>query len=431
MKSVDPARLQVTVNEAERCVRLLRIVVPADLVDAERQSASRKLAGRMKVKGFRKGKVPTGFVNRRFADAVQEAAMDKLVRQSAQAVIQSRGLRPISSVKIDEMEFASEGRLTFTASFEVAPEVKIGRLGGFVLPPPPGLPPLNGEVEQHVERVRQGHATWRSTDEGTPVVGDQVTVVLAHAGSRNDALGDEDADRAYDFLVGSDQALPGIQNAVQTLTVGQEEEFDVEFPGDEEGAPGEVRSIRVRLTERRMRELPELNDDLARSVGDFDTLEELRTTIRKEMEAIHRGMVERNRDEQLVRMLVEANDFDVPASFVDQVANAMIDDIVRASDGEPNAPTEADMERLRKEVRGPAEFTTKRELILGRLAEDHGLEASEEELDAEVEAIAERAGESPAEVYSRLQRAGKIDDVQRQLTARKIRDFLRQQSGLE
>ena len=220
------------------------------------------------------------------------------------------------------------------------------------MPPPPGLPPLNGEVEQHVERVRQGHATWRSTDEGTPIVGDQVTVVLAHAGSRNDALGDEDADRAYDFLVGSDQALPGIQNAVQTPDrrsggrvrrgVSRRRRRGAGRGQIDPGSLDREADARAAGAERRPCPLG----------GRLRHAEELRTTIRKEMEAIHRGMVERNRDEQLVRMLVEANDFDVPASFVDQVANAMIDDVVRASDGEPNAPTEADMERLRKEVRG-------------------------------------------------------------------------------
>lgn len=133
---------------------------------------------------------------------------------------------------------------------------------------------------------------------------------------------------------------------------------------------------------------------------------------------------------QLVRMLVEANDFDVPASLVDRVADAIIDGIVEDSGGKPDDASPEDRARLKEELMEQAEFTAKRDLLLDRLAEDHGLEASEEEVDAKIEAIAERARQSPADIYSALQRAGNLDAIQQQLTARNIRDFLRRQSGL-
>ena len=431
---VDPARLQATVTEGKHCMRFLDVAVPADLVDMERQAASRKLAGQMKIRGFRKGKVPTGFVNRRFAGVVREEAMDKLVRGSAWAVIESRGMRPVSPVQIDEIDIASEGVLTFKASFEVAPEVKISRLGGFVLAPPPGTPPLNGAVEQHMDGLRHRLATWRSTDEGTPAVGDKATVVLARADSGDDEAGatetDEEGGRcSYDFLVGSDQALPGIQTAVQTLTVGEEGEFDVEFPGDEEGAPSETRRLRIHLTGRQVREVPEL-DDVARRVGK-ESPDELRDALRKGLEDAHASEVEKDRDRQLVHMFVEANDFDVPASLVEKVAEMLVDDAIVTYRIAPEDVNDELRETIRPHVQEAAEFNAKRELLLGRLAEDHGLEASEEEVDAEVEAIAQDEGEPPGEVYSRLQRSGEIRDIHQQLTGRKVRDFLRRQSGLQ
>lgn len=443
---VDPARLQATVTEGKHCMRFLEVAVPADLVDMERQAASRKLAGQMKIRGFRKGKVPTGFVNRRFAGVVREEAMDKLVRGSAWAVIDSRGMRPVSPVQIDEIDIASEGVLTFKASFEVAPEVKISRLGGFVLAPPPGTPPLNGAVEQHMEGLRHRLATWRSTDEGTPAVGDKATVVLARVDSGGDEADSTEADstgtdatdpdgdeeggrRSYDFLVGSDQALPGIQKAVQTLTVGEEGEFDVEFPGDEEGAPSETRRLRVHLTGRQVREVPEF-DELARRLGK-ESPDELRDALREGLEDAHATEVEKDRDRQLVHMFVEANDFDVPASLVEKVAEMLIDDVATTYGLPPEQVDDELRETIRPQVQEAAEFNAKRELLLGRLAEDHGLEASEEEVDAEVEAIAQDEGEPPGEVYSRLQRSGEIRDIHQQVTGRKVRDFLRRQSGLQ
>lgn len=464
---VDPAKLTAIVTEGEHCMRFLHVTVAAELVDAERQAASRNLAGRMKLKGFRKGKVPTDFVRQRFASVVREEAMDKLVRESAKAVIAARGMRPVSRVEIDNIDFAPEGALTFDASFEVAPEVKITRVGGFVLAPPPGMPPLNGAVERHLEGFRQRSATWRSTDEGTPMVGDRATVVLARVDSdsgddrpdevhsndetrrddeaqasdearRDDEVqaydearpdDEEGGSRSYDFLVGSDQALPDIQKAVQALTVGEEGEFDVEFPGDEEGSPGETRRIRVHLTGRRVQELPDL-EELARNAGKGSP-EELRDAIRDALESAHQDEVEQDRDQQLVRMFVEANDFDVPASLVDKLAEIMVDDIVAAYSIAPEDDTDELRAEFRTHVQEAAEFNARRELLLRELASQHGLEATEEELDKEVETIAREDNETPGEVYSRLQRSGEIADIHERLTGRKVRDFLRRQSGLQ
>ena len=431
--TVDANRLQSTVTEAERCMRFLDVVVPADLADGARQATSRKLAGRIRIKGFRDGKVPAGLVNQRFADLVLEEAMDKLVRTSAQAVIDSHGLKPISTVKIDNVEFDSEGPLTFKASFEVAPEVKIKRVGGFVMPPPPGMPPLNGAIDLHMERLRHEFAPLRRVDESeeaTPRLGEFVSVVLAHAGEDGSGEEEDDGGRSYSFFLGSDQALPGVQEAVRTLTVGEEREFDINFPGEEPGAPGDTRRLRIQLVARRFQDMPELNDDFARNVGDYETLDELRAAVRKHLEDLHQEKLEESRDMQLVRMLVEANDFDVPASLVDRVADAIVDDIVTESGGKPDELPAENREQLKEELMDKAEFTAKRELLLDRLAEDHGLEASEEEVDAKIESMAEQTKRSPADVYSVLQRSGGVEDLQRKLTARNVRNFLRRQSGL-
>ena len=431
--TVAANRLQATVTEAERCMRHLDVVVPAELADGARQAASRKLAGRMRIKGFRDGKVPAGLVNQRFAGLVLEEAIDELVRASAWAVIESHGLKPVTSVKIDDVDFDAEGPLTFKASFEVAPEVKIRRVGGFVMPPPPGMPPLNGVIDHHLERLRHEFAPLRpvgESDEETPAIGEYVSVVLAHADEDGSGEEEDEGGRSYSFFLGSDQALPGVQEAVQTLTVGEEREFDIDFPGEEVGAPGDTRRLRIRLVGRRVQDVPELNDDFARDMGDYETLDELRAAVRKSLEDLHQEKLEENRDLQLVRMLVEANDFDVPASMVDRVADAIVDEFVKDSGGKPEHVTPENRKELKEALAEKAEFAAKRELLLDRLTEDHGLEASEEDVDAKIESIAEQAKKSPADVYSALQRAGGLDELQRKLTARNIRSFLRRQSGL-
>ena len=176
--------------------------------------------------------------------------------------------------------------------------------------------------------------------------------------------------------------------------------------------------------------MPELNDDFARDMGDYETLDELRAAVRKSLEDLHQEKLEESRDVQLVRMLVEANDFDVPASLVDRVADAIVDEFVKDSGGKPDDVTPENRKELKEALADKAEFAAKRELLLDRLIEDHGLRASEEDVDAKIESIAEQAEKSPADVYSALQRAGGLDELQRKLTAQNIRSFLRRQSGL-
>jgi len=425
MKPADAARLGITGTEAGRCRRILDVVVPAEMVDAERRAVSAKIAGRIKVRGFRKGKVPARVVKSRFGDLIEQQTVEELVHRSAEAAISARELKPISSAEVTNVRHAAGKPLSFSVSFDVRPEVSLGRVGGFSIDPLPDQTIGEDTVDRHIELLRQRHAVWKSQKEGTPETGDAVTIKLAVANepSRPGSEGEEEDGRVYEFVVGSEEALPDIQEAVRTLAPTESGEFDVEFPGNGEGEPAQRKRLNVELLGRSVPELPEVDATFARTVGEFESVDQLRDKIREDVRRVYEVAAENGRNQQLARCLVEANDFQVPESMVNALTDAMI--------GDTDQVGEERLAELRTELRDQAEFAAKRELLFERIAEDYGLRPSEEDLDAEVEAIAEHAGKSPSRVYAELQRSGKIDELQDGMTSKKVIEFLRRQSGLE
>ncbi len=412
--------LEVKVTEGERCRRTLDVSVPGDFVDRERVAVTRKYASRMKLKGFRKGRVPTSVIDRRFGRTIEEEAVERAVRKACDQAISSRELRPVGDVDVTDLRFKPGDPLTFKAVFDVWPEVPMGRLGGFRVERPPVEVP-EGTVERIIERLRGEQAVWDAADNGRPEAGNAVTVVM----TRLD--GDEtegDASRQYELVLGEGQALPDVEDAIRTLTIGEEGEFDVTFPDDfaDEARRGARHRVRIALLSRSVPRLPEVDDAFARSVGNFEGLDQLRSRVGEDVEREARSRAEAEVNERLLRMVVEANHFEVPRSMVERYTDAVLSE---AGDMEPEQ-----LEKLREELRPASEFAVRRDLLASRIAEEHGLLASSDEVDAQLKVLAQERGEPLGRVRARLRKSGALETLERRLTDAKLFRFLREKSEI-
>ncbi len=419
----DPSRLEVTVTEGERCHRSVEVVVPAEFVAAEQGAVIRKFARKVRLKGFRKGKAPTGVILQHYGREIQEESVDRAIQRACRQAIDSHGLRPVSEVQVGDLGFGDEdGALSFKASFEVRPEVTLGRLGGFKLERAPVTVP-DGAVDEILERLRRERAAWRSAENGRPEAGDSVTVRLTQLEGTAEP-GADDGVRQYDLMLGEGQALPDIEEAVRSLTTGGAGEFDVSFPDDH--PDDERRSTRhrlkIELVSRRVPELPALDDAFARSVGDFEDLEALRARIGEDLDRDARSRSEADFRERLLNMVVEANSFDVPDSMVGAYTDALL---AEAGDLE-----DSKLEELKAELRPSSEFAVRRELLVERIVAEHGLRASPEEVGEKVKELAGRLGQSPSAIRSRLRKSGGLDNIERQLTDARLFEFLMAKSDL-
>lgn len=422
-KPLGPPRLQVTVTEGERCHRSAEVEVPAEFVSAERAAVLRKYASRVKLRGFRKGKTPTHVLLRHYGGDIHEETIDRAVQKACRQALESRRLRPVSDVKVADLNYSGAGGLSFKASFEVRPEVELRRLGGFRIERPPATVP-DGALEEILERLRLEQAVWKTAENGRPEPGDSVTVRLTKLEGAGDGSGD-DGGRQYDLVLGEGQALPDIEDAIRTLTTGGSDEFDVAFPDDypDETRAGTRHRLKIELVSRRTLELPTLDDAFAESIGNFDDLEALRAQIGEDLERDARSRAEAEFREQLLATVVEANPFAVPDCMVEAYTETILDDV---EDLEPER-----LEELRAELRPASEFALRRELLVKRIVEEHGLRASEQEIGERVREIARQAGQSPSAVRARLRKSGGLSNIERGITDAKLFGFLMAQSGIE
>ncbi|MDH3225042.1 MAG: trigger factor, partial [Gemmatimonadota bacterium] len=262
MSPIEASQLQVTLTEGERWRRTLSVTVPAEVVEAEKGAITRQLASRLKVKGFRSGKVPAAVVAKRFGPHVEREALDQLIRNAYREAVSSHDLSPISEGEIEDVSFSPKEPLSFRVSFDVRPEIRIERVGGFKAQKPAARVP-DDAIDQVLERLRDQQATWVSAEGGLPVAGDRVVVEL----TRLDGEGDDADPKEYEFTLGEGNAIPDVEASIQTLEPGNAGEFDIAFPDDfpDEDRRGEAQRLQIRLISRQVKELPELRDEFARA----------------------------------------------------------------------------------------------------------------------------------------------------------------------
>lgn len=417
--AIDAGTLKIDLEEKERWRRTLSVTVPASVVSAERRRILQKLGGRMKMPGFRSGQVPASVVEKRYGSAVNQEMLDRVIGDAYKEALRLESLSPISQGEVDDIRYEPDEDLVFSISFDVRPEIELSRVGGFAIERPASQVG-DAEVDRVIERLRDQNSAWKPADDGTPEPGDLVSI------SAQKLVDGEPEGEAhdYDLVLGEGDAIPDVESAVCTLTPGESGEFTVTFPDDfsNEERRGEKQHLRITLKARKIKDLPDVTDDFARSVGDFEDVDQLRTRIREDLQREAGEQAESAVRGRLLQQIVEANPFDVPESMVERYVESVMGDTEGA---DPER-----VEQARAQIRPEAEAAVKRFLVVERVAETQGLTATEDEIDARVEEIAEKNDATPSEVYARLQKSGGIDQLERDITERKVFEFLKSRSEI-
>ncbi len=419
-KQATRAPIEVAVEEPGGLKRRLTVTVPAERVTATRASERAKLAKTVRMKGFRRGKVPISIVEQRYGPLIDERTVTRLIEQAYRQAVDERHLHPVGEPAVTDVDYHADRDFAFRVEFEVMPELKLHRVGGFRIKKPE-VAVTDADVERLLEQVRNEHAVWAPA-ERQPARGDLVAVRIAPVDEQDRVTQEA---KSYRLELGAGYALPGVEEAIGTLSVGQNGVFEVSFPQDfeDESRAGSVQRLRIELVEVKEKQLPLLDDDLARQVGDFEDLAALEAAVGEDLqrhaESEARGAVR----DRLVDSLIEANPFDVPEATVERYLDQLID-----------APEDADKDRIqeaRRSVRPVAVNQIKRQMVLDRLIAREGLEASREEVEDRIRDIAERRGVEARKVRSQLAREGRLATLERQLAVDKAFAFLETQSTIE
>ncbi len=418
--AIDPSNLQIDLEEQEAWKRRLTVTVPAGSVQTERGKIIQKLGGRLKLPGFRKGKIPANVVEQQFGQALDQDVLDKVIGEAYRAALKTQELEPISEGHVEDVQYKPREDLTFSISFDVQPVIDLERLGGFTVTRPK-IEVAEEDLKRVAERLRDQAGVWKPLEDGAADDGNLVTLEIQRL-EDGEPAGES---RPYEIVLGDGEAIPGVEDAVRTLSVGDTGEFTVTFPEDfpDEERRGEKQHLRISLQGRKLKELPEFNDEFARSLGEFEDIGTLKARIQDDLEREAKEQSESVVRSQLVESLLEANPFQAPRSMAERYMGSVLGDTSKM-DPEMLAQTQ-------ETIRPEAEKAVRRILVVDRVAELQGLRATEDEIDDRVQEIAEKSDAKPAQVYAKLQKAGNLDALEREITERKVFDFLKGESTID
>jgi trigger factor len=218
-------------------------------------------------------------------------------------------------------------------------------------------------------------------------------------------------------VLGAGQAIPGIEELVMSAVPGETVERPVKWPEDfpDESERGQIKTVRITLNEVKRKSAPPLDDAFAREVGDFESLDALKTAVRSDMERHAEHEVEAGVRQSLIDQIISANAFDVPKSWVQQ----FVDNYAEAY----QVPAEQ-REQFAGEFRSMAERQIRRDLVIETIAEKEGLAATEKELDARISEQAERRGANPGQIYAQLEKSGRLKEMEKSITEDKVFKWL-------
>jgi len=413
--------------------REIEVEVPAAEVSRETDTLIEKYRKLARIPGFRRGHVPASIIRQRFTQDIQNDVVDALVPRHFRRETERLGLIPISQPRVTNLHLHEGEPLRFKASFEVMPEIKVE---GYkeLRADHPEVSVTDQEVEDALKSLQEQRAAF-SPIEGRPVQQGDFAQISLDGTPKQEAEATKPV-HMDDVLVeiGGKNTMPEFSENLIGANAGEERTFEVTYPDDfsDERLRGKVFFYRVKVNAIKQKSLPELNDDLARELGEFSTLDEVRKRIREGMEHDRRRAAEREAKDKLLAELVKRNEFEVPDALVEHQIDVRLDRGLRALAAQGMRSEDMkkmDFERLRAGQREQAIQEVKASLLLEKIADQEKIEVGDEEIDGEIEALATQTSQAADQIRARLTRDGALDRIRDRIRNEKALEFLYRQSA--
>jgi len=409
----------VDVNETRKN---LRVEIPQDVVDAEIDRITRDYSRKARVPGFRPGKAPSRVIKQRYKDQILHDVVHDLIPRAVDDALRERGVEAVDTPDIRDVTVDEGQPLTFTASFDTVPSFDPGDYTTVA------LTRTSSKVEEEavdlaMQRLRDRAARFEPVEGRGVDHGDTITVDLQRL-----AGGKPDTHDNVSVELGAKANPPGFDEQLLGLEVGATKSFDIHYPADHpigELAGTDVSyTVTVKGIKRRI--LPELDDEFAKDLGEFETLDALRARVREDLEHEARHAAERDVRAQLMKQLAARVPFEVPPSLIDREIDRRLEEFAHRLIEQNIDPRQAgiDWNAFRESQREVAREAVAGAIVLDEVARREQLDVTNEEIDQEIGRHAERTGRTPAAVRARLVSEGGLSRVSAGLRREKSIDFL-------
>jgi len=423
LKEISPTRKQIDIE------------IEADAVRKVYDRVSDQYAKAANVPGFRPGHAPRGVVRTRFKDQIRTEVLRELLPDAVQKAIADHNVEALGEPELnlennEGLEQLGDKPISFNVNVDVLPEIKLGKYKG--LEAARRTRPVKDEdVDRVIEQLRENSASLEPVEDRGAQVDDTVTANF-HGTFVNEPEAEPINVEDVDVVLGGAGVVQAITDNLTGTKADDEKTFFVEYPEDfsAKGLAGKTIEYQVKVSAVRVKELPKLDDEWAQSLGgegdEIESLDQLKQKIRSDVEAQAKDEAEGAVRTQLLRKLVEGHEFELPERLVEHQTEHRFESIVRDMIGQgidPRNP-QLDWDKARDSLKEQARYELRSSLLLEEIADEEKIDVSDQEIEDEINAIANASRQTPEQVRAVLTKQGGERSIAGRLRNRKALDFL-------
>jgi trigger factor len=390
------------------------------------------------VPGFRPGHAPRAVVRTRFKDQIRTEVLRELLPEAVQQAVEEHKLEPLGEPELnlensEGLDHLGQQPISFNVSVEVLPEIKLGKYKGLEVARS-SRPIKDDDVDRVIESLREGSATLEPVEDRGARPNDTVTASF-HGTFPNEPDADPIKVEDVDVVLGGEGVVQEITDQLTGARPDDEKTFNVKYPPDfsAKALAGKEVAYTAKVSAVRIKELPELDDEWAQSLGDeIESLAQLRAKIHADLEQQVKQEADNKMRGALMRQLVEAHEFELPERLVEHQTEHRLESVVRDMIGQGIDPRNPELqwEKARESLKEQASYDLRSSLLLEHIAGEEKIEVSDQEVEDEINAIAEASRQSADQVRAILTKQGGERSIAGRLRNRKALELLVENSRL-
>ena len=415
--------MKIELTDLSPVKKSLSVEVPVEEVSKETEAVLRRYAGQVKLPGFRQGKVPAEIVRKRFAKEIDTDVRERLISRLWREATAERGLTPIGDPILDDLKHEQGTAFQFKTTFEVLPRFTVKDYKG-VEAQTPSSKVEPAEVDQALESIRQSRTQYVADEARLAEPGDVIVADLEEAPEGGEATKRE----RVVLEVGGSGNPEAFNEQIAGARHGRPYAFDIDYPADHPNPSlaGKKVGYRILVHEVKRKEVPPLDDELAKSLGEFDNVEALRSRVESDLEERKAAMSRSAVRQSILDKVLAANPVPLPDVLVEEEIQHRLEDMVREMmyHGVDPRKAELDWKQLRDRNEEPARKVVHARLVLDAIASAEGVNVDRKELELRIRREAERIGEGYDVLRLRLSKAGGLQALETQMVREKSLDLI-------
>ena len=423
--------MKVTVENGENQQVTLTVEVEAAEVSKAVEKAVKRLSNRVNIPGFRKGKAPRKIIERNVGmDAIMQEAFDIVGPKAFADALEEQKIEPVSRPQID-IETLEDGKdLVFKATVTPRPEVKLGEYKGLKVEK--NVEAVTDEdVEKQLKTFQDRQGKMVDAPEGSAVKDGDFTT-LDFEGFVDGEAFEGGKGQDYPLQIGSGSFIPGFEDQLIGAKIGEEKEVNVTFPEEYHAKElaGKAAMFKCTIRSIKQKELPAMDDELAKKVSKFETLEELKADVRKNLEENAARKAENDQKAAAIDMATSNITVDIPAVMIDNRVEGMIREMAMRLEQQGMSfdaylqYAGTDINKIREDYRETAEKNVRTDLMLEEVAKAEDIKVEAKDLDAEVAGMAAAYGATPQQVQKIIKEQGRVGDLAATVLRKKTAQFI-------